>query len=68
MDIQITVNGEQRPIQHGTTVAALVSTLNLGDRRIAVEINGAVVPRGAHAAATLADGDRVEIVHAIGGG
>jgi sulfur carrier protein len=68
MDIQITVNGAQRPIPHGTTVAALVHTLDLGDRRVAVEVNGAVVPRGAHADTPLSDGDRVEIVHAIGGG
>ncbi len=68
MNIQITVNGAQRPVPNGTTVGALVSSLDLGDRRVAVEVNGAVVPRGAHAGAILADGDRVEIVHAIGGG
>ncbi len=68
MNIQITVNGAVSPVQHGTTVATLVASLNLGDRRVAVEVNGTVVPRGAHADTTLTDGDRVEIVHAIGGG
>jgi sulfur carrier protein len=68
MNIQIAVNGAQRTVPSGTTVAALVSDLALGERRVAVEVNGTVVPRSSHEVATLAAGDRVEIVHAIGGG
>ncbi|MEX0899281.1 MAG: sulfur carrier protein ThiS [Gammaproteobacteria bacterium] len=66
--MQITLNGEQRSVSQGTTVAGLVAALKLGGRRVAVEVNGGVVPRGTQAATALADGDRVEIVHAIGGG
>jgi sulfur carrier protein len=42
--------------------------LNLAGRKVAVERNGEIVPRSAHAATLLADGDRVEIVVAVGGG
>jgi sulfur carrier protein len=68
MEIQVTINGEPRALDAGTTVAELVDALSLQGKRIAVEINGAVVPRSTHPTHRLADGDRVEIVHAIGGG
>ncbi len=68
MSTSITLNGETRPIEPGTTVAALVAQLDLSGKRLAVEVNGAVVPRSAHPDRELKPGDRVEIVHAIGGG
>lgn len=68
MSESITVNGETRPLEPGTTVAALVNALDLSGRRLAVEVNGSVVPRTTHAARKLESGDRVEIVQAIGGG
>lgn len=68
MSDSITVNGETRPLEPGTTVAALVTALELSGRRLAVEVNGTVVPRSTHAARKLEPGDRVEIVQAIGGG
>jgi sulfur carrier protein len=50
------------------SVAQLIAQLGLAGRRLAVERNGAVVPRSSHENTALADGDRVEIVHAVGGG
>lgn len=69
MDIQI--NGESRhfPDCAGPfTVAALVAELGYAGKRIAVELNGDIVPRSQHSEARLASGDRVEIVVAVGGG
>jgi sulfur carrier protein len=66
--MQIILNGEPRTVAAGTVLAALLEAEGLGGRRVAVEINGDIVARGAHAGRALADGDRVEIVHALGGG
>ena len=66
--IDIVINGEARSVMHGTTVAALISELGLGDRRVAVERNREVVPRAAHATTVLAAGDRLEVVTFVGGG
>ena len=66
--MQINVNGEPRELPAGATVEALVALLDLGGRRVAVEVNESLVPRSTYAAAALKEGDRVEIVHAIGGG
>lgn len=65
--MRIHLNGAARELSDLTTVAALLATLELRGR-IAVEVNGELVPRSAHATHALADGDRVEIVQAIGGG
>lgn len=67
-DMNIELNGQVRPLQPHTTVAALLLEEGLAQRRVAVEVNGTIVPRGAHAEHALRDGDRVEIVHALGGG
>ncbi len=67
-DMNIELNGQVRPLQPHTTIAALLLEEGLAQRRVAVEVNGAIVPRGAHAEHALRDGDRVEIVHALGGG
>jgi len=66
--MQIVLNGEPRTVAAGTVLAGLLEAEGLAGRRVAVEINGDIVPRGAHAGRALADGDRVEIVHALGGG
>lgn len=66
--LEIQVNGEPRTLAAGSTVAALVETLGLGDRRVAVAVNRAVVPRSEFAGRALAPGDRVEILQAVGGG
>jgi sulfur carrier protein len=66
--MQIQLNGEARDLAPGLTVAQLVDDLGLTGRRIAVERNEEIVPKSEHDATRLADGDRIEIVHAIGGG
>lgn len=66
MDIQL--NGEPRRLEEATTVAMLLNAEGLAERRVAVEVNGAILPKSTHAAHQLHAGDRVEIVHALGGG
>lgn len=66
--MDIVLNGEPRRIATSTTVLQLLQHEGLAERRVAVEVNGEIVPRGRHAAHALQDGDRVEIVHALGGG
>ncbi|MBN8412909.1 sulfur carrier protein ThiS [Halomonas denitrificans] len=66
--MQIQLNGEPHALDREQTVAELIDALGLGGRRIAVELNEDIVPRSQHAQTPLADGDRIEIVHAIGGG
>jgi sulfur carrier protein len=68
MAISITVNGSPREFSRPLTVSELVDELSLGGRRIAVERNGAIVPRSSFPDARLADGDRIEVVVAVGGG
>ncbi|WP_225763026.1 sulfur carrier protein ThiS [Stenotrophomonas sp. Marseille-Q4652] len=66
--MDITLNGEARHIPEATTITTLLELEGLGARRVAVEVNGEIVPRTRHAQHPLADGDVVEIVHALGGG
>ena len=66
--MQLTVNGEERTFEGVADVADLVAALGLDSRKVAVELNLEIVPRSAYAGAGLADGDRIEIVHFIGGG
>ncbi len=66
--MRIFVNGEPRELPDGATVSTLVAALDLAGRRIAVEVNEDIVPKGLHAQTVLRDNDRIEIVHAIGGG
>ncbi|AHE97114.1 sulfur carrier protein ThiS [Thioalkalivibrio paradoxus] len=70
--MQILLNGEPHTLasadRDAATLGQLVSELGLAGRRLAVEVNGELVPRGEHATFRLSPGDRVEIVQAIGGG
>ena len=66
MDIQL--NGEPRQTEADITIARLLADEGLAERRVAVEVNGEIIPRGQHASHRLQAGDRVEIVHALGGG
>ena len=66
--MRVIVNDEPRQLADGATVADLVATLGLGPRRVAVEVNRAVVRRAEYGARTLHDGDAVEIIHFVGGG
>ena len=66
--MQIRVNGELRELNEGSTVAELLQLLGMSERRVAVEVNREIIPRSLHPRHTLQAGDRVELVHAIGGG
>jgi sulfur carrier protein len=66
--IQLSVNGQVRRFELGANIAQLLDTLELAGKRVAVERNGEIVPRGRYAATRLADGDALEIVVAVGGG
>jgi sulfur carrier protein len=66
--MQIQLNGEAFEVPAGETVAGLIERLDLVGRRLAVEVNLDIVPRSQHATTALVEGDRVEVVHAIGGG
>jgi sulfur carrier protein len=66
--IEICINGEGRAVADLLTVAGLLEQLGHAGKRIAVERNGEIVPKGEHAATLLADGDQLEIVVAVGGG
>jgi len=66
--MQIELNGQSHPLTDTTTVAALVASLGYAGKRVAVERNGEIVPKSQHENTRLIDGDRVEIVVAVGGG
>ena len=66
--MEIVLNGEPRTVGADLSLASLLTELGLAGKRLAVEVNRDIVPRGEHATRRLADGDRVEIIHAIGGG
>ena len=67
-NFELTVNGEARHVPAGVHVAGLLDLLGLDRRKVAVERNEAIVPRSLYDASTLGPGDRIEIVHFIGGG
>ncbi|MGD2082155.1 MAG: sulfur carrier protein ThiS [Chromatiales bacterium] len=64
----IYLNGEQREIPEQLSMSELIALLDLADRRLAVEVNEELVPRSRFTDHRLGPGDRIEIVHAIGGG
>ena len=66
--IQVIVNGASRRFDAPLDVAALLEQLAMAGKKVAVERNGEIVPKSAHANTLLADGDELEIVVAVGGG
>lgn len=66
--ITLTVNGDPRQFSAPLNCAELLARLELAGRRVALERNGEIVPRSRYVDQTLNDGDRVEIVVAVGGG
>jgi thiazole synthase/sulfur carrier protein len=66
--MNLTVNGEPRTFAALASLLDLVAALGLDARKVAVERNLEIVPRSAYGRTALADGDRIEIVHFIGGG
>jgi thiamine biosynthesis protein ThiS len=66
--MKLQINGEEREFESPTTLAALVEGLGMKAGRVAVELNRNIVPRERWAETELSDGDRLEIVHFVGGG
>jgi len=66
--ISIRVNGETRLVPENLTLASLVDTLKLPVDRVAVELNLSIVPRNRWGETMIEEGDRLEIVHFVGGG
>ncbi|EKV32080.1 Thiazole biosynthesis protein ThiG [Caenispirillum salinarum AK4] len=68
MSMQVTINGEPRPLNEPTTVEALLRSLEIDPRKVAVERNREIVPKSSFDTTPVGDGDQLEIVHFIGGG
>ncbi|GGK71662.1 sulfur carrier protein ThiS [Amphritea balenae] len=68
MMIRLTVNGEKLQQVTARNLQELIETLRLTEKRIAVEVNQEIIPRSEHQSTRLREGDRVEIVRAVGGG
>ena len=66
--IEICLNGSTKRYEGPLAVSELLQRMALAGKKVAVERNGEIVPRGAHASTLVAHGDRLEIVVAVGGG
>lgn len=62
------INGKPQEVPPGASVHSLIATLHLEGKRFAIELNGEIVPRSRHAATALHQGDKLEVVVAVGGG
>jgi sulfur carrier protein len=68
MELRLKINGADRRFDPPLTVERLVGELGIEGKRIAIEHNGEIVPRSRYGEVSLADGDRLEVVVAVGGG
>lgn len=66
--MRITINGQSRTVANVSNLSQLLVELDMAGKRIAVERNGEVVPKSRHPETVVADGDRFEIIVAVGGG
>lgn len=66
--MKIRLNGEEREVANALSVTELLAASGYAERRVAVEINREIVPKSRHDEHRVNDGDRIEIVHALGGG
>ncbi len=66
--IQIELNGQSAQFEEACSIQRMLETLELQEKRLAVEVNQEVIPRAKHASYQLSAGDRVEIIQAVGGG
>jgi sulfur carrier protein len=66
--IFVTVNGQPREVPDGLNIATLVEELGFAGKRVAIELNGQIVPRSRHHDTKVASADQIEIVVAVGGG
>lgn len=68
LDMKIVINGDQMEITGQCTVSELLEQLKLPAERVAVEVNMEIIPKIIHKAHLISDGDKIEIVHFVGGG
>ena len=66
--IAVHINGAIKEIQPGTTISALTNDLDVAHKKIALEINEEIIPRSQFDSRILQNGDKIEIVTAVGGG
>ena len=66
--MNLIVNGDEREAEDGAVITGLIAALDLKPERVAVELNGRIIRKTAWAETVLNDGDRLEIVHFVGGG
>lgn len=66
--MKITLNGTTRSMSDHCTISDLITELGLSEKRLAVEVNLDIIPRSEHPSYQLKENDKVEVVHAIGGG
>lgn len=66
--MNIRINGEEKEIAEGLSIAALLDKLQIRPGRVVVELNRNIIAREAHDSTALKDGDTLEIVHFVGGG
>jgi len=66
--MKIIVNGQSQEVPEGYTAEQLVNSLELVGKRIAMEVNEEIVPKSGYSSYAFTPGDRVEVVHAVGGG
>ena len=66
--MEVVVNGDTRELPDGVTVSQLLETMKVMPERVVVEVNLTILKRAQHTTAVLKEGDRVEIVHFVGGG
>jgi thiamine biosynthesis protein ThiS len=67
-EVRVVINGDDKEVREGVTVAELITDLDLKPERVAIELNRKILARPEWPRAGLADGDKVEIVHFVGGG
>ncbi|HWP24437.1 MAG TPA: sulfur carrier protein ThiS [Candidatus Binatia bacterium] len=66
--MKVTINGEEREFADSLSIGGLLDELNIRPARVVVELNRRIVPRDAYGATVLSEGDKLEIVHFVGGG
>lgn len=66
--MQIYINGESKFFNEAISLSILLEQSGLAGKRVAVEVNESIIPKGRHAETVVSDGDKIEIIHAIGGG
>lgn len=66
--VRIRLNGEERAVANGLTIQGLLESLDLNPALVVVELNEEIIDRGAYAGVPVREGDRLELVHFVGGG